>query len=141
MTADIALVSNAASQTLPGAEGTLTFVKLKDEGDTSLRRVAATASTYPRTLLITQQERNLGKRNASRRTVVQCKEEDWTTIVPLENGQGGKADGVATVTVTINRPLGPGYGTNFTTAKINTLLGSAMSAILQYDANILAGEK
>jgi len=141
MTPDLSLTSNAAI-TLPGAEGATTYVKLRDlpTGGT-LRRVNATASTYPRELLIIQQERNVGRRNATRRSVVSLTERDITTLVPLENGTGGKADGLMTVTMTIVRPIGAGFGAHFTQALCLTMFGVVMSLISTAGTAVLAGEQ
>lgn len=142
MTADLSLTSNASGVTLPGAEGATTYVKLRDlQTGGTLRRVNATASTFPRELLVVQQERNIGRRNATRRTVVSLSERDISTIVPLENGTGGKADGLATVSLTIVRPLAAGYQTNFTNAKMLTLLGAVMSLLTSASTSLLAGEQ
>lgn len=140
MTPDINLISNQAV-TLPGAEGTLAFVKVSEDSESILRRVQATANTYPRELKVIQQEKKLGTRAASRRTVIQLKESDWSTIVPNENGIGGRADGQAIVTLTINRPLGAGYTAYFTNNKILTLLGTVFHLFSTAGSNVLAGEK
>jgi hypothetical protein len=90
---------------------------------------------------VINQERNPGTRKGVRRTVVIAKERDVSTIVPLESGLGGRADGEATFTITMNRPTAPGYQTNFTAAKMKTLAGAAIDCLLQNFDALLAGEK
>jgi hypothetical protein len=141
MNTDLTVVSNRAAVTLPGADSSKVYVKQKETADTIVRRVAATALTYPRTLTIAQTEKLPGTRKGSRRIVVSVKEEDRVTIVPNENGLGGRADGEATVTITFNFPTAPGYGTTFTAAKLKTLLGDAYDATHQSLDSIIAGEK
>lgn len=141
MNTDLTIVSNRASQTLPGADSSTVYAKRTETADSVERGVQATALTYPRTLTIINQERFPGTRKGSRRSVLICKERDVSTIVPLESGLGGRADGEATVTITIVRPTAPGYQTTFTAAKLKTLFGAATDALLQNFDAILAGEK
>lgn len=141
MTQDLTIISNRGSVTLPGADASTLYAKRTETVDTMERGVAATALSLPRTLTVVNQERLPGTRKGTRRTVVICKERDLTTIVPLESGLGGRADGEATVTVTIVRPTAPGYQTTFSAAKIGTLCGVAFDAVIQNLSALLAGEK
>jgi len=141
MTPDLVVTSNRAAVTLPGADGAATFNKVWENADSILRRIQSTAFNLPREILISQVDRKPGTRAGSRRTVIQAKERDLTTIVPLESGLGGRADGEAVVTVTIVRPTSPGYQTTFSDAKLKTLVSDAFDVVLQNIAAILAGEK
>jgi hypothetical protein len=141
MTSDLTIVSNRAAQTLPGADSSTVYVKRSESADTIERGVQATALTYPRTITIVQQARNPGTRKGSQRTVVIAKERDASTVVALESGLGGRADGEATVTLTIVRPTAPGYQTTFTAAKLKTLIGVVFDSVLQNADALIAGEK
>lgn len=141
MNADLTVTSNRASVSMGGTEGATVYAKRWENETTTERGVQATALTLPRTLQIIQQERNPGTRKGTRRTVVIMKERDLSTIVPLESGVGGRADGEATVTVTIVRPTAPGYQTTFSSAKMITLVAAGLDVVLQNLSALLAGEK
>jgi len=141
MSPDLSIVSNRTAVVLPGADSSLSYIKRSETIDTVERGVQATALSYPRTLTTISQDRKPGTRGGTRRVVVICKERDLTTVVPYENGLGGRADGEATVTITIVRPTAPGYATNFSAAKMKTLIGAAVDATLQNADALLAGEK
>jgi len=142
MTTDLTIVSNRATVTLPGSDGSTVYARISETNDTTLRRVQATSSSAPRTLAIIQQETNLGKRNAKRRTVVSVKEQDNTTLVPLEGSTtSGRADGECTLAISLNRPLGAGYQAFFTAAKVKTIFAVAADAFIQNIDAILAGER
>lgn len=141
MNTDLSITSNRASVTLPGAESATTYAKRTETADSVERGVQATALTYPRTLQIINQERFPGTRKGTRRSVLISKERDVSTIVPLESGLGGRADGEATVTITIVRPTAPGYQATFSAAKLKTLAAVAWDALQQNFDAILAGEK
>jgi len=141
MNQDLTIVSNRGSVTLPGAENSTVYAKRSETQDTVERGVQATALTFPRTLTIVNQERNPGTRKGTRRTAIIAKERDLSTIVPLESGTGGRADGEATVTMTIVRPTAPGYQTTFTAAKLKTLAAVAIDAYIQNADALIAGEK
>jgi len=141
MTTDLTIVSNRSSVTLPGADGSTIYNKRSETADTVERGVQATALTFPRTLTIVQQHRKPGTRSGTQRTVVSAKEQDRSTVVALDTGIGGRADGEATVTITIVRPTGPGYQANFTAAKLKTLFSAAADVVIQNFDALLAGEK
>lgn len=141
MTTDLTIVSNRASVTMPGADGSTVYAKRSETADSVVRGVQATALTFPRTLEVINQDRNPGTRKGTRRLVVICKERDMSTIVPLESGLGGRADGEATFTATLVRPTAPGYQATFTAAKLKTLAAAAIDALFQNFDALIAGEK
>lgn len=141
MNTDLTIVSNRAAVTLPGSEASTVYVKRSETVDTVVRGVQATALSYPRTITVVNQERAPGTRKGTGRIVVIAKERDLTTVVPLESGIGGRADGEATVTVTIVRPTAPGYQSTFNDVKLKTLWAAAADLINQNMSALLAGEK
>jgi len=141
MSPDLTVNSQRTAVTLPGAESSVVFNKVYETGEITLRRVQSTANTFPRELIIGQLERKLGTRAGTRRTQVIVKERDLSTIVPLESGNGGRADGEATVVVTLVRPTAPGFQTTFSNNKMKTLFCQAFDCIMQNIDALIAGEK
>jgi hypothetical protein len=141
MNTDLTITSNRTGQALGGADGATVYAKVSESADTIVRRVQATALTFPRIMSIIQAARGEGTRKGTQRTVVTVKERDVSTVVPLESGIGGRADGEATFSLSLVRPTAPGYQATFTAAKLKTLAAVAIDAWFQNVDALIAGEK
>lgn len=137
LTADQTLVSNRASQTLPGSDASDVFVQVAtNEPGTVLRRVTATALTTPQELRVIQALTGGNGFKRRRRTVVR------NTITDLTADPADTGDIVpsASVSLTIDGPVNSGGA--ITDTMLKNMLGQIMDLFLisgQCD-KLLAGE-
>lgn len=125
LTADQTLVSNRASQTLPGSDASDVFNQVAtNEPGTILRRVQATASTTPQELRTIHSLTGGTGFKRRIRNVVRNTYSDWNAD-PTETGDVVPS---ASVTLTIDRPQNSGGAITDTIVK--NLLGQVMDLLL-----------
>lgn len=121
----LTVVSNRASVTLPGATSTKDFpLIVGPAGNSTLRRIAATASATPETIRIAHAQSGAGF-NRRFQTLIEAK-------IECINANLSNTDGVvpwASVQTKINRPVVSAEV--ITEAMVKTLIGQTMDVIIQ----------
>lgn len=125
LSSDLALVSNRASQTLPGSAASTTFAQITGSGSSQaiVRRVAATALTTPQTFTISHENRGTGF-NQRLRTLIQNKRVYNNTDLA---DTGGVVPSF-TWNLTLDRPVNSGGVV--TEAHLLDALGQLMDSLL-----------
>lgn len=125
LTADQTLVSNRASQTLPGSDASDVYAQvMTSEPATVLRRVAATASTTPQELKITHTQTGGTGFKRRHRSVLRVTHTDLTKDTDLTGGVIPSA----AWTLTLDRPVISDGA--ITDAILKTMLGHIMDILL-----------
>lgn len=125
LTADLALVDNRASVTLPGSLGTLTFAQVTGpSGQKIVRRISATANTTPNTLTVSHALSGAGFKQRCR-TMVRIDYERRDTDVAVT---GGVVPALSFYCV-LDRPIQ--NGGFITTAHIKTIIGQLADLLTQ----------
>lgn len=126
ITADIVLVSNRASQTLPGSDVSDTFNQVTTtEAGTVLRRVAATASTTPQEFKISH---SLTGGTGFKRRIRSVMRNQYTDLTKDTDLTGGVTPSFAW-TLTLDRPVLSDSAITDTILK--NALGQLMDMLLQ----------
>jgi hypothetical protein len=125
LTADLSVTDNAASQTLPGGAGALTFAQVTGTGNSSqiVRRVAATSNSTPQTLTIGHELKGVGF-NARVRTLVKADQRHIATDI----ADTGGVTPSASVYLVIDRPVQSGGA--ITDQIIKNLVGQICAVVV-----------